>query len=75
MRMPVMPVVVASTVPVVARRTVIELAVMANGSTPWSGRAAFAGQHESCEEDDGRTAHGGANERTRIGGGVLPPRF
>jgi hypothetical protein len=50
--MPVMPAAVATTVPVVPRRMVVERAVMANGSTPWSGRAALSGQHEGGEEDD-----------------------
>ena len=72
MHTPVMPAAVAPTVPMVAGRMVIELAVMANGG---SDRAAFAGQHESGEEDDDRTAHRGADELAWVGGGVLPRRF
>ena len=72
MRMPVMPAAVTSTVPVVTRRVVIELAVMADGR---SDRAALSGQHEGGEEDDDRTAHRGADELARIGGGVFPRCF
>ena len=72
MHTPVMPATVAPTVPVVAGRMVIELAVMANGG---SDRAALSGQHEGGEEDDDRTAHRGADELARIGGGVFPRCF
>jgi hypothetical protein len=36
------------------------------------GSAPFAGQHESHEENDDRTAQRGTNEVAWIGGGVFP---
>lgn len=72
MHTPVMPAAVAPTVPMVARRMVIELAVMADGRLD---RAALSGQHEGHEEDDDGATQCGANELTWVGGRVLPRRF